>query len=310
MPVNILFAARATSWDEYQAPLTTALSDTGLDFDLGCGFPPEAVDYIVYAPNSSLQDFAPFTRLKAVLSLWAGVEDIANNRTLAAPLARMVDAGLTQGMTEWVTGHVLRHHLGMDTHITRQNGVWRKQIPPLAQDRRVTILGMGVLGRAAAQALAALGFAVTGWSRSAKSIAGLSTLHGPDGLAAALTRAEIAVLLLPDTMATKNILNAATLARMPRGAVIINPGRGSLIHDADLLKALDSGQICHATLDVFRHEPLPPEHPFWAHPAVTVTPHIASETRPDSSSRVIAANVLRGETGAPFLHLVDRQSGY
>jgi glyoxylate/hydroxypyruvate reductase A len=236
---------------------------------------------------------------------------VTGNPTLNVPLARMVDGGLTEGMVEWVTGHVLRHHLGMDTHIHGQDGVWRAgSAPPLARDRTVAVLGLGVLGSACAQALAALNFRVLGWSRSPKTVAGVETAHGPDGLDATLRQAGIVVLLLPDTPATENTLNARTLSLLPRGAIIVNPGRGPLIDDDALLAALDSGQIGHATLDVFRTEPLPPEHPFWAHPNVTVTPHIASETRAASAARVIAENIRRGEMGEPFLHLVDRNAGY
>ncbi|MDU9004993.1 2-hydroxyacid dehydrogenase [Sedimentitalea todarodis] len=310
MTINILFAAKSGRWETYQGPLTDALEEAGLDFDLRPDFPPEQVDYIVYAPNSSVQDFGPFTNLKAVLNLWAGVEDVVHNDTLTVPLARMVDHGLTQGMIEWVTGHVLRHHLGMDTHINGQDGQWRTQVPPLAQDRPVTILGMGALGQACAAALTALGFFVTGWSRSEKAVPQVTTLHGTDGLQSALRTAQILVLLLPNTPATTDILNAETLAQLPRGAVVINPGRGPLIDDTALLTALDSGQVGHATLDVFRTEPLPADHPFWAHPKVTVTPHIASATREDTASEVIAENIRRGEAGEPFLHLVDRTLGY
>lgn len=310
MTVNILFAARPDSWAAYETPLTSALREAGVKADLRRDFAPGEVDYIVYAPNSTVQDFTPYTRCKAVLNLWAGVENVVGNTTLTQPLARMVDHGLTQGMMEWVTGHVLRHHLGMDAHIHGLGGRWDKHVPPLAEDRPVTILGMGALGSACARALAGLGFDVTGWSRSPRDVEGVRCLHGDDGLTQALSTAQILVLLLPLTAATENLLDAANLARLPQGAVILNPGRGALIDDTALLAALDTGQIGHATLDVFRVEPLPADHPFWAHPAVTVTPHIASETRPESASRVIAENVRRGEAGEPFVHLVDRKLGY
>lgn len=310
MTVNVLFAAAESDWPIYRMPLSDAFKEAGLDVRLGRNLDPDTVDCIIHAPSSPLQDFTPFTRLRAVLSLWAGVERIVGNETLRVPLARMVDHGLTQGMTEWVAGHVLRHHLGMDAHIAGQDGVWRKQAPPLAEDRPVAVLGMGALGRAAAGALAGLGFDVTGWSRTPKKVAGIRTVHGPAGLEESLRRAEIVVLLLPDTPETANTLDARTLALLPRGAVVINPGRGTLIDDDALLAALDRGQIGHATLDVFRTEPLPPEHPFWAHSGVTVTPHIAAETRPSSAARVIAENVRRLDAGQPLLHLVDRERGY
>lgn len=310
MTVNILFAAKAESWDEYQAPLTAALAEKGVTATLTRDITPDEVDYIVYAPNSTVQDFTPYTRCKAVLNLWAGVENVVGNTTLTQPLARMVDHGLTQGMVEWVTGHTLRHHLGMDRHIHGLKGEWIKDVPPLAGDRRVTVLGLGALGSACASAIAGLGFDVTGWSRSPRTVDGLRCLHGAEGLIEALTGAEIVVLLLPLTAATEDLMNADRLALMHKGAVILNPGRGALIDDAALLAALDSGQIGHATLDVFRVEPLPADHAYWAHPSVTVTPHIASETRASSASRVIAENVRRGEAGEPFLHLVDRSLGY
>jgi glyoxylate/hydroxypyruvate reductase A len=312
LPVTVLFAAKSDRWEAYEGPLRTALAEADVEADLVTEAAPETVDYIVYAPNSGIDDFRPFTRLKAVLNLWAGVEDVVGNPTLEVPLARMVDdEGLTQGMVEWVTGHVLRHHLGLDTHVLHQDGVWRNdQVPPLAHDRPVTILGLGALGRACGAALAALGFPVTGWSRTPRDIAGLTCRHGADGLRGALETGRIVVLLLPRTAETENIIDAETLALMPHGAVIVNPGRGPLVDDDALLAALDTGQIGHATLDVFREEPLPPEHPFWAHPQVTVTPHIASETRPASAARVIAENVRRGEAGEALLHLVDRDRGY
>lgn len=310
---KILFAAKSERWDTYEPHLRHSLaaagiSDAGLTTDTST---PSEIDYIVYAPNSSVQDFTPYTGLKAVLNLWAGVEEVTGNTTLKAPLARMVDAGLTDGMVEWCVGHTLRHHLGMDAHIHGQDGTWRNDsAPPLARNRPVTVLGLGALGQAVAKALHQLGFPVSGWSRSAKTVADVQTYHGAAGLTAALSKAQIVVLLLPDTPATENILNAETLAALPKGAILINPGRGPLIDDAALLSALDSGHIGHATLDVFRTEPLPATDPYWAHPKVTVTPHIASETRPDTASQIIVENIRRGEAGEPFLHLVNRDLGY
>lgn len=309
---TLAFLASPAVWEAYRDLLPRALAARGITADLQFGTAaPEKVDYIVYAPFGAPVDFAPFTRAKAVLSLWAGVESIVTNPSLTQPLCRMVDPSLEAGMVEYVVGHVLRHHLGMDRFLYGQDGIWRGGFaPPLAAERVVGILGLGELGQAAARALRGLGFQVEGWSRRPRSIDGVTCHSGDDGLQDLLSRSEILVTLLPLTAETHHLLDAAALARMTRGAVVINPGRGALIADDALLAALDSGQIGHATLDVFQIEPLPPEHPYWAHPKVTVTPHIAAATRPATASAVVAENVLRGETGQPFVHLVDRSAGY
>ncbi len=309
---NILFLAEDPLWDEYRDPLNKAFQAAGFDGDLRTDHSPLAVDYIVYGPKRGQgDDFRPYINVKAVMSLWAGVETIVDNPTLTKPLIRMVDDGLTNGMVEWVTGHTLRHHLGMDTHIHQQDGEWRNTTyPPLASQRPVTILGIGALGAACGQALHALGFPVTGWSRGAKHIPNIRCMHGDDGLQAALKDAQIVILLLPQTPETENILTAKTLSLLANGAFVINPGRGPLIDDEALLLALKTGQVAHATLDVFRTEPLPQDHPFWSHPQITVTPHIASTTRPDTAAGVITANIKRGESGLPFANVVDRGAGY
>ncbi len=311
MTLTVLFAAGAGLFDEYRIPLRDALDAHRLKHALVLtDAPPAQVDYIVYAPSSSVQDFSPFTRCKAVLSLWAGVERIVPNPTLTQPLARMVDPALTQGMVEYVAGHVLRHHLGMVAQARTSPGAWVPLVPPLASERRVGILGAGELGRACGRALQALGFDVQLWARGAHDVPGLMIQHGAAGLEAVLRRSEILVTLLPRTPQTENLLDAAQLALLPRGACVINPGRGALIDDAALLDALDQGQIAHATLDVFRVEPLPADHPYWHHPNVTVTPHIAAATRATTASHVIAENIARSEQGLPLLHLVDRGRGY
>jgi glyoxylate/hydroxypyruvate reductase A len=221
----------------------------------------------------------------------------------------MVDTGLTEGMVEWVLGHTLRHHLGMDRHIVNPAHIWDPTCPPLARERPVAMLGMGALGTACARALTALNFPVVGWSRTEKAIPGIPSLHGEAGLQAALSQADIVVTLLPKTPETENLLNATRLSWLKPGAVILNPGRGALIDDTALLAALDAG-LGHATLDVFRTEPLPADHPFWTHPRITVTPHIAADTRPKGAVRVLVENIRRGEAGEPLIHLVDRRLGY
>lgn len=310
MTIKILFSANEENWKRYKAPLQAALDDKSLDYELGTNITPSEVDYIIYAPSSYLQDFSPYTKLKAVLNLWAGVEGVTNNKTLKVPLARMVDSGLTDGMVEWVTGHTLRHHLGIDKHIHGQDGIWRSYVPPLAKDRVITILGLGTLGTACGIALKRLGFNVRGWSRREKRVDGILCFYGDEQIDSSLMDADIVVLLLPDTPLTQNILNQHTLNLLKRGAFVLNPGRGPLIDDDALLVALDSGQIEHATLDVFRIEPLPKNHQYWSNNKVTVTPHKASETRPMTASQVIAMNIKRAENGQKLLYLVDRENGY
>ncbi len=309
--LTILFAA-PKDWPEYKTALPQELVQAGLAAQI-IHAPPSnaaAVDYIIYAPSSPLQDFTPFTSCKAVLSLWAGVERIVGNATLIQPLCRMVEDGLTAGMVEWVVGHVMRHHLGMDAHIVNPDRNWRPVPPPLARDRHVAMLGMGALGAACAHALAGLNFTVTGWSRTGARIGDIDVQSGKGGLRDVLAKADFIVTLLPKTPETENLLDSETLASAKRGAVLLNPGRGALIDDDALLAALDTGQIAHATLDVFRMEPLPKDHPFWAHPGITITPHIAADTRADGAARALVDNIRRSEAGAPLLHRVDRARGY
>ena len=308
--INIFFAAHPELFPLYETHLKRFLKKEGILANLATHFTPMDVDYIIYAPNSKVQDLTPYTRCKAVLNLWAGVETIVGNKTLTQPLCRMVDSGLQQGMNEWVTGHTLRYHLGMDKHIVNPKKVWDETHPCLAQDRPITILGIGALGTACGKTLNSLGFPVTGWSRLPKTVQGITCHHGPEGLRRALKAAQILILLLPDTPQTKNVLNAQTLAQMPKGSVILNPGRGPLIDDNALVAALQEGHISAACLDVFRVEPLPQDHPYWSLKNVTVTPHIASGTRVVTAAEVVVDNIARGEQGLQFLHLVDRATGY
>lgn len=308
--LTVLFSAREGLWDAYRDPLSSGLASAGIDAHLTRDADPRDVDYIVYAPNDTLTDFTPYVACKAVLSLWAGVEKIAPNASLTQPLCRMVDEGLALGMRDYVVGHVMRYHLDLDRYVRGLEGNWDQTVPPLARDRCVGVLGLGALGSSCAQAVSALGFETLGWSRRPKALEGVTTLSGDDGLTDLLTRAQIVITLLPDTPATRDLLNAQRLALMPKGVRIINPGRGTLIDDDALIAALDRGDVGHATLDVFRQEPLPKSHPYWHHPRVTVTPHIAAETRAQTASDVIIENIVRSEAGQPLLHLVDRELGY
>ncbi len=312
MTARILYAGNPRQFSEWRRAMSIALKEAGIDGELlllsSC---PEEVDYIAYAPDGELEDFSRFVNVKAILSLWAGVDKLLANSTFRCPVARMVDPGITKGMTEWIVAQTLRHHLGLDRIVQTQTGEWLHHcMPPLAFDRAVAILGLGTLGMAALDPLRSLGFRISGWSRTEKTVDGVDCHHGHDGLSAAISLADIIICLLPHTRATEKLVSVDFLKHCKPGAVLINPGRGALIDDDALIAALDSQQISHATLDVFWTEPLPPDHRFWSHPQVTVSPHIAADTRPETASRVIAENVRRGESGEPFLHLVNRELGY
>ncbi len=312
MAVNILWAGSDRDWPAYQPPLADGLSSAGLDAHMiREARDPAAVDYVIYSPDGPLSDLSPFVNAKLVQSLWAGVERIVTNTTLTQPLARMVDPGLTEGMQDYVLGHVLRHHLNSDFFASRPAGEWHGDKPPdLARNRKVGFLGLGALGLACAQRVAAQGFRVMGWSRTAKTDPAIDCRSGDDGLAAVLGASDILVLLLPLTADTENLLNATRIAQMKPGASVINPGRGPLIDDEALIAALRSGHVSQATLDVFRVEPLPAEHPYWHLDNVLVTPHIAAHTRAETAAGVVVENIRRGEAGEPFLNLVDRGAGY
>ena len=273
---------------------------------------PAEIDYaLVWKPPPGL--LASLPALKLIFSLGAGIDHLTSDPELPAgvPVLRMVEPGLTGGMTEYVVMSVLMHHRRMvDYAGLQRDKVWQVLPTPLAAQRRVGIMGLGVLGADAAAALTALGFEVAGWSRTPKEIDGVQSFHGTEQLGAFLARTEILVCLVPLTDETRGILNARTFARLPRGAAVINVGRGELLAEDDLLQALDGGQVGAATLDVFAAEPLDPAHRFWSHPRVVVTPHIASLTVPDSGARAVIENIRRHEAGAPLLNVADLGRGY
>lgn len=302
--IRALFAAPDALWPKWQPALLRACPE----LDLRREGAPDSFDAIIFAPGGAISDLSPFRNVRLVQSLWAGVEAIISNPTLTQPLARMVDPSLTQGMAEYCTGWTMRAHLEMDRYA--QDGIWRNgQIPPLAHERGVTILGMGALGQSIAKMLSAIGFKLTGLSNSARPVPGVDVVS-QDCLELALQRAEVLIAVLPDTDQTRELLDADRLAQLPEGAWIINAGRGSLIDQTALIAALDRGQVGHAVLDVFQSEPLAPEHAFWAHKNITVTPHIAAETRPETAAQLVADNLRRAMKDEPLLHIVNRAAGY
>jgi glyoxylate/hydroxypyruvate reductase A len=273
---------------------------------------PAEIDYaLVWRPEPGL--LAALPNLKLILSLGAGVDHILGDPLLPrrVPIVRLVDPGLTDAMSEYVALQVLRlHRLDLDYRAQQQARIWRELEQKNAADRPVGILGFGEIGRAAGRRLRALGFPVAGWSRRAKTVTGFTTFAGRDGLERLLARTEILVCLLPLTAATEGILCARNFAALPKGAGLVNAGRGAHLVEEDLIPALDAGQLSAAALDVFREEPLPPEHPFWHHPRILVTPHVAGITNPATAAPIIADTIRRFESGRPLRNRVDPARGY
>ncbi len=307
----LVFYSKADRWDEWEPALRAELPELEIRNWNDPGDDAE-VDYVLVwkPPPGALRRFP---NLKCIFSLGAGVDHLLSDPDLPAdvPVVRMVEEALTIGMTEFVTLHVLRHHRRQRELERQQRAhLWQPIVTPLAPKRRVGIMGLGVLGRDAARVLRALGFDLASWTRTEKRMEGVESFHGPSGLVPFLNRTEILVCLLPLTPETEGILDRRLFAALPRGASLINAGRGGLQVEEDILAALEEGQLSEVTLDVFRTEPLPPDSPFWDHPKVTVSPHIAALTGAETGAREVAANIRRIEAGQPPLNVVDRASGY
>src|SRR5947208_8832208 len=261
--------------------------------------------------------FARLPHLKVIFSLGAGVDHVVVDPDLPdVPVVRIVDPDLTMRMTEYVVLHVLAYHRRQRLYdVQQRERVWHEHAQPPASAVAVGVMGLGALGAAAAAALANLGFRVAGWSRTAKTLAGIECFHGEAGLEAFLRRSEIFVCLLPATPATHGILDLKLLRKLKRdgaagGAYLINAARGALQVEADILSALDEGSLAGATLDVFAREPLPVTSPLWRHPKVTITPHNAAFSDPQALAAGVLRQIERFEAGLPLEHVIDRTRGY
>jgi len=258
-----------------------------------------------------------FPNLAAIFNLGAGVDALMADPTLPdVPIVRVADADLTGRMTEYAVMHVLIHHRHQRyIDACQRDRLWAPPLQRAASAVRVGVMGLGVLGRDAADVLRRLGFNVAGWSRTQKAIPGMKTFAGEAELSTFLGRTDILVCLLPLTPATRGILNRRTFSLLARdgvldGPVVINAGRGGLQVESDLLAALDDDTLAAATLDVFATEPLPTDSPLWSHPKVTVSPHNAADTDPDAISVYVAEQIARHERGEPLQNAVDRGLGY
>lgn len=273
---------------------------------------PADIEYaVIDIPDSGVLGSLP--NLKAVLSLWAGVDGLLADSGFPRdiPLARMVDPLLAVDMTQFAIHWTLHFHRGLHHFAELQRAKeWRQILYPEASQRRVGVMGLGVLGTDAATNLSAMGFDVAGWDAIAKSIDGVETFVGANQLGAFLKATEILIILLPLTDETRGIMNAQTIAMLPQGAFLISLARGAHIVDEDLLAALDSGQVERALLDAFNEEPLGEDHPFWTHPGVVLTPHVASRTTPRTAAAEIAIDLRRLLAGEAPRHLVDVNRGF
>ncbi len=253
-----------------------------------------------------------FPNLEVLFSTGAGTDQFDFSTIPATlPVVRMVESGIIQGMVEYVTLAVLSIHRDWRTYVAQQRDkAWKTHQVYPARSRRVGVLGLGTLGRAVLERLSTFGFSCAGWSRSPQQIYGVACHDGPDGLQDFLAKTDILICLLPLTDSTRGILSKPLFDQLPRGATVINVGRGGHLVQDDLLQALDAGQLSGAVLDVCEPEPLPPEHPFWSHPQVVLTPHIASMTQPETAVDAVVDNLRRYQQGLPMVGLVDRARGY
>jgi len=276
-------------------------------------YAPQQIDYFVgFRPPHGFLKTLP--RLKAIFSLGAGVDGFLRDPEFPRhlPVVRFVDETLQREMAQYVTMHSLiihRHQRSFDA--AQQEHAWRQRM--LARPTRevcIGILGMGDIGAVTAERLLMFDFEVIGWSRSRKSVPGVTSYAGAEELPKFLARCDILVCMLPLTPETEGIMDAKMFAGLPKGAWVMNVGRGGHCNEQDLLAALNSDHLGGAVLDVFQTEPLPPDNSLWSHPKVTVTPHIAGITDPRNAAAFVVDCVTRAESGAPFKNVVDLNRGY
>jgi len=272
---------------------------------------PEDIEYLAaWQAPEDLEQVLP--NLKVLFALSAGVDQLDLSRLPPElPVVRLLDPGITRGMCEYASWAVLSLHRDMLRYRQQQSArCWQAHLLQPAQKRRVGVMGLGAQAQQILATLAPLGFALSGWARSAHEIAGVECHAGSEQLPAFLSGCDILLCVLPLTEQTQGILDRRLFAQLPRGAALINMGRGGHLVEADLLEALDSGQLSGAVLDVLQEEPAPAEHPFWQHPQIVLTPHIAAMTQPASAFGVLLENIRRFERGEPMVGEVDRHKGY
>lgn len=309
-PMTVVYKAdpaRASAWAE-AFRLKAPHHDLRLWPDIG---EPRDVDCLVaWEPPRDLA--ATFPNLKVLFSVGAGADqfDLASLPP-HLPLVRMVEPGIAEGMSEFVTMAVLALHRDLPDYLARQRRqIWEPLPVASARERRIGFLGAGMLAKASIARLAPFGFPIATWSRHRHETAGVESHAGPEDLQDFLARTDILVCLLPLTNETTGLLDARLFACLPKGAALVHVGRGAQLLAGDLLAALDCGHLGAAFVDVTEPEPVPRGHPFWNHPRIVMTPHIASATCPDTAAQAVLDNLHRLAAGKPLVGLVDREKGY
>ena len=310
-PMKLLFCSHLDDPNEWIPELKKHMPDLEIEVWPKVTDPASVDAVLVWLPPAE-GGLALFPNLKMIQSLGAGVNQLdLKGLPRHVPLARLVDPGLTVSMRDYCVWAVLRHYRGLDVHAANQpQKKWVYYIPPPKSAVSVGVMGLGELGGDVAQAVAGLGFSVRGWARSPKKIDRVACFSGADGLAAFAGKTDILICLLPLTPETRGILARPLFEMLPKGAKLINVGRGDHLVEPDLLAALESGRIASATLDVFSREPLPPDHAFWSHPKITVTPHVAAFGSAVSAAPVVVENLRRAVARKPLLNQVDIDRGY
>ncbi|HEV2299977.1 MAG TPA: glyoxylate/hydroxypyruvate reductase A [Stellaceae bacterium] len=307
----LLFSSRDDDPVDWSRALRARMPELEIRVSPELGDPSQIEAALVWKPPAG--ELGRLPNLRLVVSLAAGVDPLLEDASLSpeVPIVRLGESGMAPMMCQYVAHAVLRLHrrIGYFERAQRARR-WDYALPPAADASRVGVMGLGSLGLPAAQTLAALGFPVAGWARSAKSVPGIECFDGAAGLVPFLARTDILVTLLPLTAATRGLIGRAVFYALPRGARLVSCGRGATLVEADLVAALRDGQIAEAVLDVFEREPLAPDHPFWAMEEVLATPHIATAPVPDIASAGVVENIRRLREGLPLLYLVDRGRGY
>jgi len=307
----IAYVSRDTDGQLWKKALEASLGP--LDFRTLDNLGDKAAIEIVLAWKPAPGLIASFPNVKLIVSLGMGVDHLLADDRLPAgvPIVRIMDDGLVGQMSEYAIYWALRHHRDIDRYAASQRARrWQPEEFVDTIHRRVGVLGLGTIGQDTARKIAALGFPTAGWSRTPRTMAGIETFSGPEGFGQMLARSDILIDVLPLTRDTRGILGAEAFAALPKGAYFINMARGGHVVDEALLAALDSGHLAGAALDVFNTEPLPPEHRYWTHPGVHVTPHIAGATNPRTASPGVIENIRRMRAGKPLIHTVDPKTGY